>query len=324
VSSRASSPTFRLPTRRRWNPIERRAAHRAIRATLRVGFGSLAALAPDLSAFCAEMLFRRPPRHATLAREKHAMESGELDFVPFGGERLATWTFGQGPPVLTMHGWGGHAGRLSRFFAPLVESGFSVVAAEAPGHGRSSGSFASLPDFIGAVEAILQARGPFAGAIGHSAGSAALAHAIRRGAPIERAVLLSPPANPEYYAARFASHLGIPDAICEAMKRRLEARYGIGLSDLRLTEPVETDTRILVIHDRHDASVPWREGFAITAAFSGARLVSTRGLGHHKILRDPTVVATALKFLVDRPPSSPRRGASSKSLSSRSRLADAR
>jgi pimeloyl-ACP methyl ester carboxylesterase len=322
VSTRAPSATFRFPTRRRWSPLDRRAAQKAVLATLRAGFGSLAGWAPHLTALCAETLFRRPPRHATLAREKHALESGELDFVPFGGERLATWTFGEGPAVLTMHGWGGHAGRLSTFFAPLVESGFSVVAAEAPGHGRSSGSFASLPDFIGAVEAIVEARGPISGAIGHSAGAAALAHAIRRGAKIERAVLLSPPANPEYYAARFASRLGIPAEVCEAMKRRLEARYGVGWSDLRLTDPVETDTRILVIHDRHDASVPWREGAAICSAFSGARLVSTRGLGHHKILRDPAVIATAIRFLSGRP-SSGRRSAGAKRSATR-RLAGAR
>jgi pimeloyl-ACP methyl ester carboxylesterase len=306
VSRRAPSPTFRLPSRRRLVPIDRRVAQRAVLTALRAGFGSLAALAPEFSAACAEVLFRRPPRHARLVREKRALESGELGYIPYAGGRLATWTLGAGPAVLTLHGWGGHAGRLSAFFAPLVDAGFSVIAAEAPGHGSSSGSFASLPDFIGVVEAVAEAKGPLAAGIGHSAGAAALAHAVRRGVPIDRVVLLAPPANPDYYAAKFAHQLGISEPVCEAMKRRLESRYGIGLSDLRLTEPVETGTEVLVVHDRNDASVPWREGAAIAAAFPGARLVSTRGLGHHKIVRNPTVVSTALRFLTRRPATASR------------------
>ena len=113
VSRRAPSPTFRLPTRKRLLPIERRAAQRAVLAALRAGFGSLAALAPDFSAAFAEVLFRRPPRHARLVREKRALESGELGFIPYAGGRLATWTFGTGPAVLTLHGWGGQAGRVA-------------------------------------------------------------------------------------------------------------------------------------------------------------------------------------------------------------------
>ncbi len=225
------------------------------------------------------------------------METGALRFLPHRDGRIATWTFGEGPPIVTLHGWGGHAARLSVFYAPLLEAGFSVVAIDAPGHGESSGSFSSLPDFVGALETVVREVGPVAGAIGHSAGAAAVALAIRRGTPIPRAVLLAPPANPEYYAARFAHYMGIPPPVREEMKRRLESRYGIGWSDLRLTDPGGATAELLVVHDRHDASVPWREGAAIASAWPGARLVSTRGLGHHKILRDATVVATAVKFL---------------------------
>lgn len=267
---------------------------------LRAGFGSLASLAPNLSAACAEALFRMPPRHARLARERHAMESGRLEMLPHAGGRLATWTFGEGPAVLTAHGWGGHAGRLSAFFSPLVDAGFSVVAFDAPGHGRSSGSFASLPDFIGAIETLAAARGPFTAVVGHSAGSAAAALAIRRGVPFDRAALLSPPANPEYYASRFAHYMGIPPAVRDAMMRRLEERYRIGWSDLRLCERAPFAAELLVVHDRNDARVPWKEGAAIVAACAKARLVSTRGLGHHKILRDPSVVATVVRFLATR------------------------
>jgi len=243
------------------------------------------------------MLFCFPPRHARLVRETRALDGGRLAFVPHRGGRLAAWTFGEGPRILTMHGWGGHAGRLAAFFRPLVDGGFSVVAVDAPGHGLSSGSFSSLPDFVATVETVSKELGPLAGAVGHSAGAAAVALAIRHGVAIPCAVLLSPPASPEYYATRFAHYMGIPDAVRDEMKTRLETRYGIGWSDLRLSEPADASAAVLVIHDRNDASVPWREGAAIVAAWPGSRLVSTRGLGHHKILRDPAVVRAAVSYI---------------------------
>jgi hypothetical protein len=53
----------------------------------------------------------------------------------------------------------------------------------------------------------------------------------------------------------------------------------------------------LVIHDREDVEVPWREGAAIAAAWPGAELLTTQGLGHRRILRDPAVVARVSTFL---------------------------
>ena len=35
-------------------------------------------------------------------------------------------------------------------------------------------------------------------------------------------------------------------------------------------------------------------------AWPGARMVTTRGLGHHRLVRDPQVIAEAVRFLADR------------------------
>jgi pimeloyl-ACP methyl ester carboxylesterase len=54
---------------------------------------------------------------------------------------------------------------------------------------------------------------------------------------------------------------------------------------------------LLVMHDRDDPTVPWAEGAAIASAWRGAELVTTSGLGHRDIVRDPDVVARAVAFL---------------------------
>lgn len=242
-----------------------------------------------------------PPRHTRLAREQHALSRGEFRWLPFRNGRLngrlATWSFGSGPPVLLAHGWGGHAGRLSHFFGPLTAAGFSVLAYDAPGHGDSCGALASLPDFVAAIQAMAAEHGPLAGIIGHSAGAAAAAVAIRRGHDVPRAVMLSPPADAETYATKFAHYLRMSAPVREGMKRRLVSRYAIGWDDLQLIGRGEGRADVLVFHDRGDCRVPWKDGAAFAAGWSGSRLVTTCGLGHHKILRNPQVVAEAVRFL---------------------------
>lgn len=265
---------------------------------LRRAFGPASSLAPYASAYWAEMLFRTPPRFAPLPRERQALERGRFVAMPFLRGRLATWTFGEGPPVLLVHGWGGHAGRLTRFVDPLLAAGFSVIAFDAPGHGRSSGYRSSLPDFVTAIDFLARECGPLAGVAGHSMGAAATALAMRRGLALPRAVFLAPPADPEEYARRFSHYFGIPPEICDRMKRRLQGRYATTWNDLRVDIPVpDSASEILVVHDRGDARVPWRDGSAVAAAWPHATLLTTRGLGHHKILRDAAVMSAAANFL---------------------------
>ncbi len=54
---------------------------------------------------------------------------------------------------------------------------------------------------------------------------------------------------------------------------------------------------LLVIHDRDDREVRWDDGAAIAAAWPRAELVTTTGLGHHRIVSDGAVIQQVLGFL---------------------------
>jgi pimeloyl-ACP methyl ester carboxylesterase len=53
----------------------------------------------------------------------------------------------------------------------------------------------------------------------------------------------------------------------------------------------------LLIHDHGDPDVPYRNAEEIAAAWPGARVLATEGLGHRAVLRDPAVVRSAVAFL---------------------------
>jgi pimeloyl-ACP methyl ester carboxylesterase len=275
---------------------------RIARSVLQSFFGFLSHLSPRIGAIPAELLFLSPPPHRRTRAEAALLERGVPSRVPFAGGSLAVWTWGDGPRVLLVHGWGGHAARLARFVGPLVAAGFGVVAFDAPAHGASSGRRCSLPDFVDAVLAVADATGPLVGVVAHSMGATAVALALRRGLRLERAVFLAPPADPERYVGRFARFFGIPDLTLRSMKARLTARYRTRWEDLRVDAPCGgASCRLLVFHDGGDASVPLSDGAAIVGSWGDASLVKTTGLGHHRILREPGVVADAMTFLARDP-----------------------
>jgi hypothetical protein len=111
-------------------------------------------------------------------------------------------------------------------------------------------------------------------------------------------VFLSPAADPERLSTRFARMLRLSEAECELMKGRYLQRYNLRWSELKIVDWVRSlSTSLLVFHDRGDFKVPLAEGQAIVSAWPRGELVMTRGLGHHKILRDAAVIARAVEFL---------------------------
>lgn len=55
----------------------------------------------------------------------------------------------------------------------------------------------------------------------------------------------------------------------------------------------------LVVHDEDDVDVPWQDGKTYAEAWPGSRLMTTTGLGHRRIVREPEVLAAVAEFFKD-------------------------
>lgn len=274
-------------------------------------FRGLTPIAPVVAAELAVALFRRPPGRKDSESERTALASGEKTNLALHGRRLAVWRWGEGPPVLLVHGWGSRGARLASFIGPLTEAGFSAVAFDAPGHGASGGRLSSLPQFIAAIESVADRFGPVEGVVAHSMGGAATTLAMGRGLAIGRAVFLAPAADPAGYSERFADVVGLGPELVARMKAKIERRFGARWEEFDVIAAARKMTSpLLVIHDRGDRDVAWADGAAISTAWPGAELVSTEGLGHRRIVEDPGVVARAVAFLVGPVEATRTRGAS--------------
>jgi pimeloyl-ACP methyl ester carboxylesterase len=283
----------------------RRASRRARRpfalTAARAGLRLLAPTAPSLAAAYAEQLFLTPPRHRRPAWEKALLESAEAFQIPHDGSFLPAWRWGSGAStVLLVHGWQSRGSQLGAFVAPLLERGLSVVAFDAPGHGDAPSRQASLVTHSRAVASVGAYLGRLHGIIGHSVGGAASLYATRLGLRVERLALVSPPVNPDRFAAGFVRLFGVPDDVHHAMLRRLESRYGVRLEDLDVRRDAErATTPILVVHDADDRVVPFTDGATIAELAPAGRLVTTHGLGHNRILKAPEVLDAIVPFIAE-------------------------
>jgi pimeloyl-ACP methyl ester carboxylesterase len=266
-------------------------------------FPPLARVAPNLAAALADRLFFTPPPRRRSDRIEAFLATGCRRDIEVGSTHVATWRWGAGPLVVLTHGWGGVGGQLRSFVQPLRDHGFSVIAFDAPGHGRSGGRLSSIVDIARALRVVADASGPLHAVIAHSLGGAATALALRHGLRPQRVVMVAAPADPEAWTLEFARRLRIPAPVLARMRARVEARLGIGWSEIRVLGLAESlSTPLLLVHDREDAEVPWPDGAALQAAWSGARLVSTTGLGHRRILHEPAVVAESVRFVAEAMP----------------------
>lgn len=266
-------------------------------AALRGTFTAVQAVSSDGAGWLGDRLFCTPPTSRVPTASRAVLARATRSWVVSEGRRVAVWRWGEGPAVALMHGWGSRAARLATHVPVLLERGFSVVAFDAPAHGESEGRLGSGIEAARALREVARTV-PLFGAIGHSLGSAATLIAMDDGLALERAVLIAPPSNIGAYADRFAELFHLTPAAYAAMRRRTETRLRFRWDDFDLLAMASRRTEpVLLIHDRGDDEVAWDNGARLAAAWPGATLVSTDGLGHHRIAHDPGVVARAADYL---------------------------
>jgi pimeloyl-ACP methyl ester carboxylesterase len=276
-------------------------------------FGVLERVAPGVGARWAETLwFAVPPARGRRDRQAPPGRPFQLQVQGrtvvgevWGGPPVQdSPARGDRPAVYLVHGWGGWRGQLEGFVGPLVEAGFRVVAFDAPSHGESGPGpegpgRSTILEFADALAAVVAANGPAHAVIAHSLGATAAAFAVGDGLEVGRMAFVAPMADPLPYTRTFAGRLGFGERVRTRLVARVERRVGTPMSafDVPAMASRVATPPLLLVHDRQDTETGWSDSAAIAQAWPGARLVTTTGLGHRRILRAPAVVAEVAGFV---------------------------
>ena len=271
------------------------------RISTNVRFSASALLFPDLATAVAERMFLTPPRTRDAAASALDLVDARSSFLEHKGRHIAMWRWGsrEAPAVVLAHGWGGYAAQMRAFVFPLLQAGYRVIAYDQPAHGVSEGRLTGLPDFADVLAEVAGIHGSVAAVVAHSLGGAAAALALANGkASFKKVVLVSPPSDLVGYSRRFARWYWMPEAVRKGMQAAIEERYGVRWENLEVPRVApRLSAQALVIHDRDDRLMPWTHGATVARHWPGAKLMSTEGLGHRRILSDERVTRAAAEFI---------------------------
>ena len=280
------------------------AAFSLSRISTNVRFSASTLLFPELAGAWAERMFLTPPRASDAAASALDLIDARNSFVEHKRRLISTWRWGSrdAPAVLLAHGWGGNAAQMRGFVFPLLQAGYRVIAYDQPAHGVSEGKLTGLPDFADVLGEVAAYYGNVQGVIAHSLGGAGAALALAWGkVHYRRIVLVSPPSDLVGYSRRFARWYWMPEPVRKAMQKAIEERYGVLWEDIEVPRVApRLNAPALVIHDRDDRLMPWTHGAKVARHWPDARLLSTEGLGHRRILADETVTRSAADFIAGR------------------------
>ena len=276
---------------------------RAKATAVRTGFRMTELVAPAIGARLAtRRWFTVPPA----PRARPLPDGGESFTVTAQLAVVRGVSFGSGPVVYLMHGWGGLGAQLGSFVEPLRARGFQVVLFDAPAHGASDpGPFGPgrthALEFGRALEAVASRFGPADTVIAHSMGAVpTLLAQVHGSLTTRRLVFLAPMRDLATHFDAFADQLGVGRRVRTAMTVETERRVGYPVAGIdvrvlaRLAEPVP----LLVVHDRGDRETSYQDSVTLVETWRGpSTLLSTDGLGHRRLLIDERVIDKTVRFV---------------------------
>ncbi len=208
------------------------------------------------------------------------------------------YSFGKGKKILLIHGWESRAIQMNQFIEPLVNAGFEVWAIDLPAHGNSTGRLTNLPEMVEAILHLAKNIRNFHTIITHSLGSVIAVNAIKAGVKTENLVTIGSPASMEFILSDFKDKIKASDKFMvhfqEFAEQLIQRKFEDFSPDRILPELLIGG---LIVHDRDDKEVDYRQAIELHEKWPENKLIITRGLGHRRILRNRKMISQIIEFV---------------------------
>jgi len=246
---------------------------------------------------CAQHLASRPPRSSISDTERAAMEKAtRLPGLKWNGD--AVWSWGVGPTVLLVHGWGGRAAQMAPMALEIARQGMRAVAFDVSGHGDAPEPLAKWEFFIRDIGLMSRKLGNVHGHVGHSAGGLCMMAARNLYAlPPSKFVCICAPSHPYPPVRGLAQRLNPRASVLERYKTFLANQFQSSWSDLEAGAAYRSaGSDLLLCYDHKDRFVAHSDGDRIQGFCPGSQLLKTKAHGHTRILAAPDVIQSVTDF----------------------------
>lgn len=236
-----------------------------------------------------------PPKQPFERRHRFSAPGGQFVATTVGDGRVTATRFGDptAPIAWLMHGWGGWRQQMEPFVEPLLAAGYQVITHDALSHGdsgpgRRGHRSTSAPEMGATLGELAQQWGQPELVLAHSLGcqAAVWAHA-NHDVGYRKLVMVAPSASIADMTERFTAFVPMGPRVHDRFIRRIDRNLGHDPADfdLRLRAGEHEGIPVLLVHDEGDPESPVASSRALTDVWPDAELVTTTGLGHHRILR---------------------------------------
>jgi len=261
---------------------------------IRIKFIALSKLSPARAVKKAVKVFFTPRKHALKPVEyeiKKVAVKKELN----SGAIYYTW--GEGRPVVFIHGWEGRATQVSSILNELKYE-YQVIAVDAPAHGDSPGTMSHPGLFVDTLFELVDEIGPVHAIVGHSMGGGSAVYAAMSGIEAERIISIAGPSNFFDVVDGFANFIGLKG------KAKLDflsfSERFVGIPYMQMTPEDFTynpTPSLLILHDELDNEIDIRHAMSYDQSLPNLKVEVSRGLGHRKILYSEETARKISNFL---------------------------
>ncbi len=215
--------------------------------------------------------------------QKDFLDAARLERTRIGDHDIQSYQWkGEKETVLLLHGWESNSFRWRNLIQKLKESGFNVLAFDAPAHGYSSGKILHVPLYSEITRHFLDKHSPEY-VVAHSVGGMNIlyTHYLNPESSVKKIVTVGSPCEFSQFMDHYQDLLKFNNRVREAMNQRLKQWFGYYFHEFSSARFV-ADNKIkgLLFHDMADKQVPVEASQKVHAHWKGSRLVTTKGLGH--------------------------------------------
>lgn len=265
----------------------------------RLGFKIFTPVLPHVMNERAYQLWLTPIRIPPSERELAFIDKATASSIIVDDLKIQTWSWGEGPTVLFLHGWNGRGTQIYSFVDQLNKAGFRVMSFDMPGHGQSDGKQTNAFNVTRVTHEILKQIDHLQTIITHSFGSVILGYLYNTQLPLKNMVMLSPPSALNIALDQFSGSLQLSEETKHYISEKLKKNFGNDVFErlsvvknaAKMTQP------LLVVHDKDDYIMPSEAGKMVASAAKRGTFHETHELGHYAILHNDDVVTTVVDFI---------------------------
>ena len=271
---------------------------------LKVYYKLVSLVFPKIGGKSAFKLFQKVRKKDIRKREKQFYEKARHFKIPLQKEDLHCYELGNatGELVFLVHGWDSNAGSLSKFAFELAATNHRVISFDLPAHANTKMKYTNLYECKEAFKKLItfiDPQQPFT-IIAHSFGSAMTAYTMSEmDYTVDKFIFLTTPNSLLEIFTSFKEFIGITDKTFGYMLRNASNTLQEDIRGVSVEGKLEkvSFTKLLLIHDKHDKILPYRNSEEIVKSLKNALLKTYEKVGHYRMLWNDDILKDTLAFM---------------------------